>query len=193
MRNYSNPKRLPPAIRSRDKKYCYFQVRRTGLSDRIVLFVMLNPSKADATCDSTTIRRCTDFAKKMECGWLYVCNLSPFVTPNRRVLKSAEKEPREVWEENIKTIRAAAAAADRVIVAWGNDGVFEDRDQRVLQVLKARNVQIECLALNQSGDPAHPRSNGLNLRAQPQPYRGRPSPSKVRRNPQYKRRMRHRR
>ena len=193
MRNYSNPKRLPSAIRSRDKKYCYLQVRRTGLGDRIVLFVMLNPSKADATCDSPTIRRCTEFAKQMECGWLYVCNLSPFVTPSPGVLESAGEEPRKVWEENIETIRAAAAAADRVIVAWGNHGFRKERDRRVLQVLRARNVQIECLRLNQGGDPAHPSSRDVSLRTQPQPYRGRPSSSRVRRNPQYKRPMRHRR
>ena len=39
------------------------------------LFVMLNPSTADATLDDPTIRRCRGFAKLWDCNGLAVANL----------------------------------------------------------------------------------------------------------------------
>ena len=40
-----------------------------------VLFIMLNPSTADAQQDDPTIRRCMDFAKRWGFGGIEACNL----------------------------------------------------------------------------------------------------------------------
>ena len=56
-----------------------------------ILFVMLNPSTADANSDDRTIRRCVAFAKRDGFGGLLVGNLFAYRTPYPRVLRKAEE------------------------------------------------------------------------------------------------------
>ncbi len=50
---------------SGDRKYRYRLSRCVGESSHRLLFIMLNPSKADETHNDPTIRRCIGFAR----GW----------------------------------------------------------------------------------------------------------------------------
>jgi len=55
--------------------YRYELSRQWGRGDRVVLFVGLNPSTADASTDNPTIRRCIGFAQAWGYDGLLVGNL----------------------------------------------------------------------------------------------------------------------
>src|SRR5690606_8982503 len=66
------------AMLSSCDRYRYFLARpRESMfgSANPAVFVMLNPSTADANADDPTIRRCRGFAKAWECAGLLVINL----------------------------------------------------------------------------------------------------------------------
>ena len=65
--------------------YRYTLTRDLGLAmkpKRPCLFVMLNPSTADALMDDRTIRRCKGFATREGCTSLTVVNLFAFRATN---------------------------------------------------------------------------------------------------------------
>ena len=53
------------------------------------IFVMLNPSTADADIDDPTIRRCINFAKREGCGSLMVVNLFAYRATSPADMKAA--------------------------------------------------------------------------------------------------------
>lgn len=61
------------ATLSADGRYRYDLTRRWG-DGPLALWVMLNPSTADADTDDPTIRRCIGFSKREGCGGLVVVN-----------------------------------------------------------------------------------------------------------------------
>jgi hypothetical protein len=63
---------------SDDKLYRYQLSRIWDETKPKVLFIMLNPSTADADVDDPTIRRVINFAKSWNYGGVYVVNLYAF-------------------------------------------------------------------------------------------------------------------
>ena len=57
-----------PARMSADGRYRFLLTRRTGFGEKKVMFLMLNPSTADAVQNDATIRRCMGFASRWEYG-----------------------------------------------------------------------------------------------------------------------------
>ena len=116
-----------------------------------VAFVMLNPSTADATTNDPTIRRTIGFARREGAGRLLVVNLW-----SRRATK-----PSELFQmarpgggrRNDEALRAAADAAETVVVAWGVHGAWRGRDRTVAGLLERR---LWCLGTTKDGHPRHP-------------------------------------
>ena len=146
------------ALYSPDKTYRYTLSRHLGglESSGHALWIMLNPSTATAEHDDATIRRCIDFAKRWGRAWLYVGNLSPLRATDAQVLKQAGPEPQEIWDANIQHILEMAKQSDRVVVAWGTQGVWENRDRRMMEVLDKEGISVECLGRSKGGQPLHP-------------------------------------
>jgi hypothetical protein len=96
--------------------YRYLLGRRVGEGDRTALFMMLNPSTADATEDDPTIRRCTGFARREGCGVLEVVNLFAYRATDPAELRTA---PDPVGPANDHHIKAALGRVALVVVAWG--------------------------------------------------------------------------
>lgn len=76
MLEYDPP--LRDAKLSADGLYRYRLGRTWCPSERGVVWVMLNPSTADAHFDDPTIRRCVGFARSWGMGWITVVNLYAF-------------------------------------------------------------------------------------------------------------------
>lgn len=141
------------AIISDCGKYRYVLRRDPDLlADRApALFVMLNPSKADAEQDDPTIRRCKNFAKLWGCAGLIVVNLYAFRATDPKELWKAE-DP--VGPENDFHLSNQLFAGD-VVCAWGNNA----REDRVLEFLELANKagsRLWHLGLTKAGQPRHP-------------------------------------
>jgi hypothetical protein len=129
-------------------RYCLW---RRGLNDgkRVVVFVGLNPSTADATKDDATVRRCRGFAQRWGYGHLCLVNLFAFRATKPSDLLVAQDPTGPM---NDRFIQKLAGLADLVVACWGNHGAAFDRAQEVLHLLPASR----CLGTTGSGAPKHP-------------------------------------
>lgn len=118
-----------------------------------VTFIMLNPSEADAEQDDPTIRACSQFAQ----GWGYtrltVVNLFAYRTAHPAMLGRIE-DP--IGPENDQYVTSAVKLADKVILAWGNQGILLNRDQTVINLISSYRHKLYCLKRNRTGQPCHP-------------------------------------
>ena len=135
---------------SRCRRYRYTLWRRWDPEGPLVMIIGLNPSTADARQDDPTIRRCIGFARDWGYGGLVVTNLFAFRATYPADLKAAA-DP--VGPRNDAWIRRMAGQVEIIVAAWGNDGLWLDRSERVQKMLAGR---LHCLRLNAGGEPAHP-------------------------------------
>lgn len=122
-----------------------------------VVFVMLNPSTADATEDDPTIRRCRNFAREWGCDGVVVVNLYAWRSSN----------PQDLWRQsdpigpgNDEHIAAALNTASMVVVAWGANAE-PNRAKAVFDLIRASGPYPEsgmplCLGTTGRGHPRHP-------------------------------------
>lgn len=134
-----------------DGPYRYHLWRRWDAAASL-LFVMLNPSTADAARDDPTIRRCVGFARAWGFGAVEVVNLFAWRATDPRELRRA-RDP--VGPDNDRAILAAAARNQAIIAAWGNHGALGERDRQVAALLAPFGAR--CLGARTSGGaPRHP-------------------------------------
>lgn len=130
-----------------------YRLRRewTGGLCATVLWIMLNPSTADAEVDDPTIRRCVGFSKEWGYGGLVVVNLFAFRATNP---KHIPKGPSAIGPGNDDTIRAEAAKASMIVAAWGGNKAADRRGGHIAAMLDAYDVQ--CLGETKAEHPVHP-------------------------------------
>lgn len=134
-------------------QYRYQLGRRWRSHGPTVVFIMLNPSRADAICDDPTLRACMQFAQRWEYAALTVVNLFGYRTPYPNELKRVI-DP--VGPDNDHYVMEAVGRAQRVVLAWGNGGALQRRDRTILNSLKSYQAKLSYLRLNRSGQPCHP-------------------------------------
>ncbi len=142
---------------SEDRKYRYLLGRRISASPRRLLFIMLNPSRADANKPDNTITRCRNFARDWGYGTMEVVNLFAYITPHRDRLAKISR-PVGGNRTNEK-IRNAIELADIIVVAWGGDGskpAYRRRAGRVMKMVSDTTHPYH-LGMTQKGEPRHPR------------------------------------
>src|SRR4051812_4003223 len=94
-----------------------------GSEKEVALFIMLNPSTADANQDDPTIRRCAAFANASGYERLEVVNLYAYRATDPDDLFKAAREGQDiVGPHNEQAVREAADRADLIICAWGARG-----------------------------------------------------------------------
>jgi hypothetical protein len=136
------------AVLSDCKRYRYL-LRRTWHHERArCLYVMLNPSTADAEVDDATIRSCVRLAKDAGYGSFEVVNLFALrATDPAELAKSGDP----IGPNNDDTIEAAIMRCDIAICAWGAHPMAESRGRSVRSLLRQRRPAVFCL-----GTPKHP-------------------------------------
>jgi hypothetical protein len=124
-----------------------------------VLFVMLNPSTADAVGDDPTIRRCIAFARGWGYGALHVVNLFDHITPHPEELLPFAKAKEEYARGNpvmpldLGIIQDQSKAAAVTVCGWGAFGkLFPARVREVHAVL----TNPHALLVTKDGHPGHP-------------------------------------
>ncbi len=137
------------AVFSSDRKYRYALWRIWDYTKPIVLFIGLNPSTADEEDDDRTIQKCIGFAKRWECGGLYMANLFAFKsTKPEGLLKAADP----IGPENDEWIEKLLDESSFTVGVWGNHGTLLNRGEIFLE--KVPNLYY--LKINKTGHPAHP-------------------------------------
>lgn len=131
--------------------YRYSLTRGWNASRPPCVFILLNPSTANATVDDPTIRRCIGFARDWGYGSLEVVNLFALRATNPRQLRLS-LDP--VGEKNDEHIARAVKSASRVVAGWGIHGSLRGRDRAVLRML--RSTEVVCLGTTEGGHPRHP-------------------------------------
>ena len=119
-----------------------------------VLWVMLNPSTADAEIDDPTIRRCIGFTRVWGYEMLAVVNLFARRCTDPKQLVGGDP----VGPLNDTWIAQEAGQAARIIAAWGANEQVTRRDQSVKVILNDEAVcdRVEDLGRTKSGHPRHP-------------------------------------
>lgn len=115
------------------------------------LWVMLNPSTADAYSDDPTIRRCQQFSRQWGYDACRVVNAFAFRATQPKALEVVA-DP--VGPENDTHLLLESAVATRIICAWGVHGAFNGRSASVRALLKDR--ECWCFGLTKNHEPLHP-------------------------------------
>jgi len=121
------------------------------------LFVMLNPSKADAKKNDATVRRCIGFARRETCTDLTIVNIFGLVATNPKALaKYSDPHGPDNTAHLVQQIEAHRGGL--IIVAWGVHPMASPRAFESTGVLQMalRNAGALCLGMNQDGSPRHP-------------------------------------
>lgn len=123
-----------------------------------VLWIMLNPSKADADKDDHTIRKCVGFSKRFGAGALEVVNLFAWRATDARELERHRFLDPIGPENDAHLVRVLADPSPylRRVVAWGDSGgpIARERVTAVAKLIGTRYV--ECLGHTTNGNPLHP-------------------------------------
>lgn len=143
------------AIISKCGKYRYLLTRESEVEQPgpgPALFLMLNPSTADATLDDPTIRRCRSFAKSWGCAGVSVANLYAY-----RATKPADlwliEDP--VGPDNDALLRRVANEYGDIVCAWGANAKLE-RVLAVADTLINAGARLWCFGTTKGGQPLHP-------------------------------------
>lgn len=118
------------------------------------VFIMLNPSTADASENDATIRRCMGFSETWGNDGLIVVNLYGLRSTSPKVLK---KHPAPVGPDNDAHLRAVLENYKKIICAWGDGADFH----RVMDFKRmARDFPYTELYsignTTKKGNPRHP-------------------------------------
>jgi hypothetical protein len=138
------------AIIDETGKYRYQLWRIWDESKPLVVFIMLNPSTADADEDDPTIRRCMNYARGWGYGGIKVVNLFAYRATNPTELKIVS-DP--IGPLNNQYIFDTVNNSDIVIAAWGTHGNLHNRDKKIIRIFEDK---LQYLGLTKDGHPKHP-------------------------------------
>lgn len=141
--------------------YRYWLEREWDATLPTLAVTMLNPSRGDADRDDPTIKTLIHFASLWGYGRLVIVNLYAWRAsrPEDMFLSAGRIGP-----ENVIRLDAALGLAlsngGKMLVAWGNDGGFEQRDRLLTKRAMALGVELICLGQTLGGAPKHPMARG---------------------------------
>ena len=138
------------AIISECQNYRYSLERIWDETKPIIGFIGLNPSTADDVEDDSTIHKCIKFAELWGAGGICMTNLFAYRATNPADMMDQENP---VGSENDSYLAALPGKTSKIVACWGNNGVHNDRANRIKDLLKG---DLFCLAINKTGEPIHP-------------------------------------
>lgn len=126
-----------------------------------IVFLLLNPSDADASEPDPTLHECCKRARGLGAGILEIVNLFALRTPHPTDLRRPPGNlNRGDDSTNNHEILEACRGATMVIAGWGNDGDLDGRDRFVRNLLRLSNIELHHLGTTNDGHPKHPLARG---------------------------------
>lgn len=143
--------------------YRYLLSRTWDRSLPTQVWVMLNPSTADANTDDPTIRKCVAFAKREGFGKIAVLNLFAYRATDPAELATVE-DP--IGPINQQTLEYLLPVARSIVFAWGAQAErYRDRVKEVTSI--ATRAVPQCLGVTKDGHPKHPLYLPLDSKLEP--------------------------
>ncbi len=141
------------AVFSECGTYRYSLRREWDDSKMLLVWCMLNPSKAGADDDDPSVRRVRGFTKREgRYGGFILVNVWALIATDPKDLHAQ----RSAFEpENLIHIQHAAVGRD-VVVAWGARVARGPGLQNVMRILNGCAASIRCLGYTKGGEPRHP-------------------------------------
>lgn len=139
-------------------RYRYRLWRRWGLG-KLCVWVMLNPSRANAIDDDATIRRCIGYAKQWGFSGIEVVNLFPIIETDSKVaMRDPSRSGPTYGRSNRHIVISAARDAGLVVLAWGAGVQSAHWLNCLIDDIEAAAgwENVRCLGLTKSGQPKHP-------------------------------------
>lgn len=138
-----------------DDRYRYRLIRTWDKAKPHAMFIMMNPSTADAKVDDRSVAKCGRFARAWGYGGIYVGNTFAYRTTDKKGLRTIA-DP--IGPENDKHLIAMAKLAGIVIFAYGKPGrrSLQDRGPLLAKILAGKGVKPHVLKLSGDGTPCHP-------------------------------------
>jgi len=150
------------ALFSSDKVHRYKLWRRWDKTKPNILFIGLNPSRADAVKNDHTIARCIEFVKAWGYGGMYFGNLysfrTPYVKPPVKNLHGENWKPLievlPIAHDEMTDILLQSMINDsaKIVCAWGSWKFINDRVDEVGKLI----AESYCFGLNNDDSPKHP-------------------------------------
>lgn len=139
---------------------------------RLILWLMLNPSKADAMRDDNTVATIARFSEAWGYHRMMVGNLYAFRATDPRDMERARKAGTDiVGPGNDDALRAMIQRVrdtnGRIMVAWGAKA-----ERERARAVHALTGSVWCLKTNDDGSPVHPLYQRMD--SQPRIWEGMP-------------------
>jgi len=134
-------------------KYRYLLRRTWDYTKPRALYVMLNPSTADAEVDDATIRSCVRLARSLGYGSFEVVNLFGLRSTDPDILCGLDAD---IGDRNDVIAHAAIERCDVCICAWGAHRAAEIRADYMVSMIRQARPAAYCFGRTKSGAPKHP-------------------------------------
>ena len=148
------------AVISECGRFRYVLTRRWADNLPTMIFLMLNPSTADADLDDATIRKCVGFAKIHGCGSIKIINLFALRSRDPKELLTAEDPLGSQYWFYLQFTLDSIIQGDKLVLAWGCDDTIRRKQSLVDHMNRVRLMVApyipRCFGLTQGGAPKHP-------------------------------------
>lgn len=134
-------------------RYRYLLRRTWSHAKPRLLYVMLNPSTADASLDDATIRSCVRLADGHGYGSIEVVNVFAWRATDPKELLTAS-DP--VGPNNQNAVEAAIMRCDVVVFAWGAFPPAHERSTYIRNLVSSHRPAAYCFGKTKAGAPKHP-------------------------------------
>lgn len=145
------------ALISKDKRYRYKLGRAWDSELPPLVWIMLNPSTADAKEDDATVRKCIGFSRLWGFGSLTIVNLFAYRATSPRDLQYADDPVGFFNDGHISSV--VGSCTGPVVAAWGTQPDAPNFMLRVRKVVNLPGVeerQLDCVGTNRDRTPRHP-------------------------------------
>jgi len=158
------------AVLSDDGRHRYRLTRTWQPGLPVMVWVMLNPSIADAIEDDATIRRCKGYARLEGCGGIVVVNLYAYraTSPQDMLAQSLDDAIGPLNDQYVtEELAVAATEGWPVVVGWGVHAE-QTRADWLRSRAESMGAPLLCVGVTKSGAPRHP-GRGSYVPLQPWP------------------------
>ena len=145
------------AVVSPCENYRYTLHRRWAEGGETLLWILLNPSKADATVRDMTDKKGVEFSKQWGFNAYRFGNLFAYRSTKTWGVTNVGFDV-AIGPENDHWLDLMIAEHEHVILAWGGSipKLVNARVPAVAKILARHNRKTWCLGLTETGQPMHP-------------------------------------